>query len=354
MTTSVQAITSRLLSLTILFFVCASTACAENGFIRFLRGFDRWLEAGQRSGIDTLYQDVPKLNRQIYIGGYGYWQNYQMTMPFTVENLSSIVPGIRDDDRYEINAYSNQAELDIGIDWKGLALELPIPVFNNYLYSFGLAKNGSKWGFRFRYKNLKELNGRCNVGDQQVNNQTNKLRTFYAEGYYVLNSRKFSLSAGLFADMVQKRSAGSPLFYVNYYQSFYRVEKLFPATYDSFRTHQLSLGGGYAYNLSLLQGRLVFHGSLVPMVSVYSNMIHHAHFETEENKQQWADFYEAADVDRSLFRINVFARAAVNYSFDRYILSLLFNYRHFGYKNYKDLRIINQEADLQINFCRRF
>lgn len=331
-----------------------SAASAEDKFMRFLGWLDAWLEKGQRQGIDTNYIEVPKLNRQVYIGQYTYYQNYDMTMPFSIEDAQAIIPGIRNNDHYTIDAYTWQHEIELGIDWKGLALELPIPVRNKYLYSYGIAKNGSVWGARLRYKNLKSMDGHCNIGDQTIDKESNGVRTFFVEGYYVLFHKKFSLSAGLYADMVQKRSAGSPLFYANFYRSHYTISKTFPSNFDSFITKQVSVGAGYAYNLSLLQGNLVFHGSVVPMFSLYNNLIHETSLTSEENAEQWNDFYAAADQGHARFRVNVFTRFAVNYSFSRYIVTFLANYRNYGYKNKEDLRIKNQELDLQLNVCVRF
>lgn len=350
---SAHKLAPRLWLLFTLWIAGLSTASAEGGFLGALRRFDRWLEESQRAGIDTTYQDVPKLNRQVYLGTYNYWQNYQMTMPFEVENLASIIPGIRDNDRYMINAYAVQSEVDLGIDWKGLALELPIPIRNRYRLSLGLAKNGSVWGARVRYKRLHQMNGYCNVGDQSIS-ENNTLRIFYLEGYYVLNSRKFSLSAGLFADMVQKKSAGSPIIFANYYQSRYRVDKLFPAKKDIFKTQQISVGAGYAYNLSIRGGKVVVHGSLVPMFTAYSHLSHVTDIDVKDYPEKWTEFYDSAVNGHARICMNIFARFAINYSFDRYLVSFLAHYRHYGYSNDKHLRILNQEADAQLNFGVRF
>ena len=347
---------------------------AGGGFKRAWKKFDSWLESGMSSGIDTNYVQVPKLSRQVYLGGYAYWQSYQMDMPIQIEDASTIVPGLNDNDHYHLNAHTWQAEVDLGVDWKGLALEIPIPLRNKYLFSFGLAKNGSIWGARFRYKNLRRMDGSCNIGDLEIDSESNNIKTFYLEGYYVLWHKKFSLAAGLYADMIQLRSAGSPLLYANYYHSRYNVEKLFPANYDSFRTNQVSLGAGYAYNFALLRGRLVFHASVVPMFSVFNQMKHYVSYNNSifPNKEedaaaaaaaqaasgltpeQWDEFYNAAENGEARFRVNAFARFAVNYSFNRFIVSILGNYRSYGYSNDQNVSVRNQEADLQLNFCTRF
>lgn len=356
--------------------LCLTTlpATAGGGLKRAWQKFDAWLERGQRSGIDTTYVQVPTLNRQVYVGSYAYWQSYRMNMPFDVEDASDIVPGLNDRDHYRIDAHTWQAEVDLGIDWKGLALELPIPIRNKYLYSFGLAKNGNVWGARVRYKHLNKMDGNCNLGNLEIDKENNAINIFFLEAYYVLMHKKFSLAAGLYSDMIQLRSAGSPLIYTNYYHSRYTVEKLFPANYDSFRTNQVSIGAGYAYNLSLLRGRLVFHASLVPMFSIYNQLKHHAGYNenffptTEQSaataaaamaasglsEQQWNDFYNSADHGSARFRVNAFTRFAANYSFNRFVVTLLANYRTYGYSNDLDLRIRNQEADIQLNFCTRF
>lgn len=346
----------RLLFIAVL-LLSADVVVAGDGVTRFFRWVDRWLEDGQRAGVDTTYIDIPRLNHQIYMGTYRYWQNYKMYMPFYVENAAAIVPGLRDKDSYKINAYTNSGEFDIGIDWKGFAVEVPFSAFSNYLGSIGLAKTGNVWGFRFRYKYLKQMDGTNNVGDASIDDNNNALRILYGEGYYVFNSRRFSLAAGLYADMVQKHSAGSTLLYLNFYQSRYNVAKLFPANFDSFRTQQVSIGAGYAYNYSLLRGRLLFHGSLVPMFSVWNHLNHVAGIDADQNPdqwQQWADFYDAAHNGHARFRINAFARLAVNYSWRNYALSVFLNYRHYGYSNSRSLDILNRELDCQINVIQRF
>lgn len=371
---------------------------AEGGFWnrglgKLLLRVDQWMEDGQRSGIDTLYQDVPKLNHQVYLGGYAYWQNYQMHLPIYMSSaLREAFPKLPNWTHYDINAHTTQTELELGIDWKGLSIELPIPIRNNYNKSFGLAKNGSVWGFRIRYKEMKKMNGTRKfdadqhitdpgfpdggvldpegwLSDQAIEPDQHTVRMFYAEGYYVLNHRKFSLGAGLYADMIQKRSAGSMMVYGNYFRSRYNAEDLLASNYDSFQTQQVSLGLGYGYNWVFNKGKIVLHASAVPMISLYAHQKHTASFnnvvdpETGMTDEQLykslypaneTDFYEAADRSTSRFHLNAFARLAANYSFDRYILTFLLNYRHYGYSNTNDLRIRNQEADAQINFCVRF
>lgn len=361
----------------------------DHGFGKFLAKIDRMLEEGQLSGIDTAYQTIPKRNRQVYLGAYGYWQNYSNHIPFFFpERVNEQIPGLRDGAYYKINAHTHQIEMELGVDWKGFVLEIPIPIRNNYSASYGLAKNGSTWGFRLRYKSINSVSGSKRFGmqdalqefvqnhpdqkddiaelidyvkDERIESDKHHINIFFAEGYYVFSHRKFSLSAGLFADMVQKRSAGSLMVYANYYQSRYAVKDMLAAPLDVYRTQQASLGLGYGYNYSLFGGKLLFHVSAVPMLSVYSHLMHRAKFDSQEGWQQYLDFYgsdpkfyDPSDKGKSQFRINAFARFAANYSLGRYVLSLLVNYRYYGYSNTRHLHINNQEADAQINIGYRF
>lgn len=374
----------------LLLVVLPSTLSAQfwqKPFGRTLKKIDAWLEKGQRSGIDTTYQDIPKLNRQMYLGGYAYWQNYNMRLPLYMSSvIRNQIPEQPEWSNYRINAYTTQAELELGIDWKGLAIEIPIPLHNNFTASYGLAKNGSVWGFRLRYKHMETLKGRRSFdmpesfGSIQYDDDDTKLqeyinwlksnkidknqhdiRTFYAEGYYVLNHKKFSLSAGLYADMVQKKSAGSVLFYGNYFQSNYYASDVI-VDYNQFRTRQFSLGAGYGYNLSLLNGRLLFHASIVPLFSLYTELKHSYKFTNEAHREEYnrlfpsnePSLFDAVKSGDARIRVNAFGRFSANYSFDRYIITLLVNYRHYGYSNNKHLLIRNQDADVQANFCVRF
>lgn len=308
----------------------------DKGFGRALKAIDTYLEKSQREGIDTMYQDVQTLNHQVYIGGYGYWYNYQQN-------------------HLNINAHGIYTEGELGLTWKGLTLEVPIPYLSDFWPRFGLAKNGSTWGFRLRYRQMQPKDPKQQEGAPQPGStpgsrsnfldpflippQGQSITMFFAEGYYGFNHKRFSLGAGLYSDMLQKRSAGSMLLYTNYYHTHYHADSIATLPSLSLRTQQVSLGLGYGYNLSLMQGRLVFHSSVVPMLSFYS-------------------FLSSSDPSipsgTGKFRINSFFRFAANYSFDRYIISGLLNYRHFAFSNNVDMLIRNQDADAQINFCVRF
>lgn len=360
----------------------------DHGFGKFLKSADEMLDRWQDEGVDTNYIRKPKLSRMVYLGYYGYYQQHDMTFPVLVNDadipLTQYMPPNFDEKKYmKADMHTYQAELELGIDWRGISIELPIPIRNRYSMSFGLAKNGSVWGARIRYKSLKNMEGVLddsynqtmtqwmrNVEDRTATPATTAestipegkidLKIFYVEGYYVFNNKRFSLAAGAYGDMVQKRSAGSLFVMANYYQSQFGANNLFNHDRDIFRNRKLSLGAGYGYNWAINGGKLCIHMSIIPMVSLWNQMVNknEDYSQIEDERQSWANYdahyYDAVDNGHSRFVFNYFGRLAVSYSFDRYLINFLTNYRQYLYRNNADTRINNREADAQINFGMRF
>lgn len=361
----------------------------DHGFGKFLKSADEMLDRWQDEGVDTNYIRKPKLSRMVYLGYYGYYQQHDMTFPVLVNDADIpldhqyMPPNLAEHKYMMADMGTYQSEFELGIDWRGIAIELPIPIRNRYSMSFGLAKNGSVWGARIRYKSLKNMEGVLddsynqtmtqwmrNVEDRTATPATTAestipegkidLKIFYVEGYYVFNNKRFSLAAGAYGDMVQKRSAGSLFVMANYYQSQFGANNLFNHDRDIFRNRKLSLGAGYGYNWAINGGKLCIHMSIIPMVSLWNQMVNknEDYSQIEDERQSWANYdahyYDAIDNGHSRFVFNYFGRLAVSYSFDRYLINFLTNYRQYLYRNNADTRINNREADAQINFGMRF
>lgn len=361
----------------------------DHGFGKFLKSADEMLDRWQDEGVDTNYIRKPKLSRMVYLGYYGYYQQHDMTFPVLVNDADIpldhqyMPPNLAEHKYMMADMGTYQSEFELGIDWRGIAIELPIPIRNRYSMSFGLAKNGSVWGARIRYKSLKNMEGVLddsynqtmtqwmrNVEDRTATPATTAesiipegkidLKIFYVEGYYVFNNKRFSLAAGAYGDMVQKRSAGSLFVMANYYQSQFGANNLFNHDRDIFRNRKLSLGAGYGYNWAINGGKLCIHMSIIPMVSLWNQMVNknEDYSQIEDERQSWANYdahyYDAVDNGHSRFVFNYFGRLAVSYSFDRYLINFLTNYRQYLYRNNADSRINNREADAQINFGMRF
>lgn len=357
----------------------------DHGIGKFLKSADDMLDRWQEEGVDTNYIRKPKLSRMVYLGYYGYFQQHDMTFPVLVNNADIpldgqyMPPNMSEKKYMATDMHTYQTEFELGIDWRGISLELPIPIRNRYSMSFGLAKNGSVWGARIRYKSLKNMEGvlddAFNQGMSQwkrnVDNQANDpavtsestipagkmdLKIFYVEGYYVFNHKRFSLAAGAYGDMVQKRSAGSLFVMGNYYQSTFGANTLFNHERDEFRNWKLSFGPGYGYNWSINEGKVCIHMSVIPMISIFNHLVHK--YDDSSERLRWSNYdthyYDAVDNGKSRFVFNYFGRFAVSYSFDRFLLNFLVNYRQYLYRNNADTEINNRDLDAQVNIGMRF
>ena len=399
-----------ILSIVILGSMCASAqekrTFWDHGLGKFLKSADEMLDRWQEEGVDTNYIRKPKLSRMVYLGYYGYFQQHDITFPVLVKDTDIpfteyMPPNFAEKKYMKADMHTYQSEIELGIDWRGISIELPIPIRNRYSKSFGLAKNGSVWGARIRYKSLNNMEGILDdaynqATKQWIRNFVNEthdpaitsestipagqidLKIFYVEGYYVFNNRRFSLAAGAYGDMVQKRSAGSVFVMGNYYQSRFGANNLFNYERDIFFNKKVSLGAGYGYNWAINGGKVCVHVSVIPMISIWNQLYHHgedysdpyAYAGEDENdpikranlieteRQLWSDYdahyYDAVDNGRSRFMFNCYGRVAVSYSFDRYLLNFLANYRQYLYRNNAGTKINNREADLQVNFGMRF
>ena len=399
-----------ILSIVFLGSLCASAqekrTFWDHGLGKFLKSADEMLDRWQEEGVDTNYIRKPKLSRMVYLGYYGYFQQHDITFPVLVKDTDIpfteyMPPNFAEKKYMKADMHTYQSEIELGIDWRGISIELPIPIRNRYSKSFGLAKNGSVWGARIRYKSLNNMEGILDdaynqATKQWIRNFVNEthdpaitsestipagqidLKIFYVEGYYVFNNRRFSLAAGAYGDMVQKRSAGSVFVMGNYYQSRFGANNLFNYERDIFFNKKVSLGAGYGYNWAINGGKLCVHVSVIPMISIWNQLYHHgedysdpyAYAGEDENdpikranlieteRQLWSDYdahyYDAVDNGRSRFMFNCYGRVAVSYSFDRYLLNFLANYRQYLYRNNAGTKINNREADVQVNFGMRF
>lgn len=378
----------------------------NHGIGKVLKSADDLINRWQDEGVDTNYICKQKLDRMVYLGYYGYFQQHDMTFPILVNdddvpyNPQFMPPNIEQNKYVKADMHTYQSEVELGIDWRGVAIEIPIPIRSRYSLSLGLAKTGSVWGARVRYKSISRMEGLladsynqalAQWKDNETTGEANPvvpensliqsgrlgLKIFYAEAYYVFNNKRFSLAASVYGDMVQKRSAGGIFVMANYYQSRFASSQLFNSDRDTFRNWKISVGPGYGYNWSLLDGRMCLHASFIPMISIKNHLVHKNynysdHYANADmsaapslstaqitsEREKWANYdehyYRAVDDGRSRFVFNCFARLALSYSYDRYLFNFLANYRQYLYRNNANTKINNREAEAQINIGYRF
>lgn len=383
----------------------------DHGIGKLLKSADDYVRQREQRGFDTNYVKVPEQDKMVFIGTNMVNQQYDVHIPISV--LPGDFPGFMQ--RYlpsnisdlmytEPRFRATKVGVQLGINWRGISVAVPLPLSSSYSKAYSLASNGRTWGFRVNYRTVKNVTGTImdpfeqtgrsiaekmladyesggELGEDHepffpkehdIEDGSMDLRTLYAETYYVFNNRKFSIAAGLSGNKMQKRSAGSFIAMMNYFQSSLGCNNMLAAERDVLRNQIFSAGIGYGYNLSLLKGRICLHASVIPMLSVYNRITHELTNPEEEIKDDNYDsefeemmaemfkpyhlhFYDAIDNHRySQLKLNGFARVSVNYFFDRYLLSVLLHYRRNMFGNSSGLTMDNQDADLRIRLGYRF
>ena len=105
-----------------------------------------------------------------------------------------------------------------------------------------------------------------------------RVRALTLDGYYLFNGKRFSYAAAYDQSVVQKRSAGSLMAGAMYYHSTVAYDEGRDAEFIMYmndigrmKQYQLSLGGGYAYNLVPCKGLLVSAMGMV-MLTAYNRL----------------------------------------------------------------------------------
>lgn len=398
---------------------CSLTCTAQeqdgfwnHGVGKLLKTADGIVKSMEHRGFDTAYVKVPERDRMFFIGTNVWRQNYDLHIPVSLQAddyplfVQGYLPSNLSELMYvEPRFRATKVGVTAGVNWRGVSIQLPLPVSNSYSRSYVLATNGSRFGFRLMYRTVDNVTGMMSnpfgdlnahiintlmddvakygelrehhepyyAKDHAIEDGSMNLRNFYAETYYVFNSRRFSLAAAQTGSKMQMRSAGSLLAMANYFQVRLGCNDLLNYKSDVFRNDIVSLGLGYGYNLSLLKGRLCLHGSFIPMLSLYNHLTHKgvdgtiAIDDIDEEQRELAEaliqmldnyrshFYNAVDFDSSSrFNVSGNARFAINYFFDRYMVRLLLTYRTNIFHNSYDMTMKNGEANLRVALGYRF
>ena len=176
-----------------------------------------------------------------------------------------------------------------------------------------LAINANAWGVEFRKYINDDFNGTARLkGGSSIDISSGdiEVESRYLRAYHTFNARRYSTTAALDHRCIQRRSAGSVLFYTDFARhalSFSNVA--IPAAYsdgiEKITYTSAALGLGYGYNLAFFDGRLLFHAMAVPMFAVI--------FDEAFSR------YDVLETDRGTrFRMGLIARLAANYRINDY------------------------------------
>ena len=375
----------------------------------FIKKTEKTILKIKKTKVDTDYVDVPERDFMLTLKFREAFQTYDMEFPILLSEMElpdpypMILPSNTPNNRFiQTNLNTVKSSAQIGFDWHGLAISIPLPINNSFAKAYSIATNGSKFGFTVRYRTVDEPEGTVNNAFLQaceevegrvieLNERHDRglpltenhdpvfsqksdvipenwdLRTVYADAYYVFNNKRFSMPAARTGRLIQKRSAGSLFVMANFNQSRLHMYRMLNYTEEIFRHDQFSIGAGYGYNWAINNGKLLFSISVIPMFSLVNRETHScwddpddAYMKTNpEDVDLWdaydKHFYDASTYGRdSRFTVNGFVRGGINYHIGRSLLNLSCDYRQYMFRSCTGMEITNREIDLTLKYGYRF
>lgn len=180
-----------------------------------------------------------------------------------------------------------------------------------------------------------------------------RIRSFFLDGYYMFNSKRFSYSAAYDQSLIQRRSAGSFMAGLMYYHTRVAFDDdacwpmvLLMKSIGKLKFTQANIGAGYAYNWVPARGWLV-SAQVMPMITFYNRssltyydiLDEHGHsiFQEEESDIDWNGNFTVVenneDTTGNRVSWNFDARLSLVYNWSNCYLRVYGHYNRFRYKN---------------------
>jgi len=263
---------------------------------RTTRNIQQRLDSALFRRVDTTYIEVPK-------------KPWRVILRPKVNQIDTRMSATMDDDM--IAKMGNDWEMDltgVNVDWL-LKLEQPmstsVGVWVGYRglgigYSqsltkhsgqyFTLSSTGASYGVTLSVRNFEtdDLSAKVNIsyiGDNYTQTDDNyisyapiKVTTLFLDGYYVFNGKRYSQASAYNQSVIQRRSAGSFLLGLSWYQSSIDFSNklngdiIFASNnIGKIKVHQGNIGVGYGYNWVPARNWL-FNIMVMPTVAFYNRV----------------------------------------------------------------------------------
>lgn len=207
---------------------------------------------------------------------------------------------------------------------------------------------GNAFGGEIIYHKAQSFSGEYNDDDtpEEIDLGAIRQRYLFINGYYVLNHKQFSFPAAFYQQTIQKRSCGSLIFGINYYNGRLKIKdtELHPIARHGIRgiyTHYGGLCAGYAHNW-VPHRRWILHLSALPtMICWRDNYILYQQTGKEKISRRPLDLF-------------LLTRFAASYSWRRYFtgFNLVYTLSELGSESKLDLE--NHEIKCKIFIGVRF
>lgn len=237
----------------------------EKGLIAW---FQRWRDDSLIGGRDTAYVSVPEKKWMVTTGLKSTQNEFQLYWPSQTD-----IDGKSDsEDLFGMRNYifKHQTKptlgISIGLSYKGFGLTVSPKIINNNDrkgLDLGLGLTGTTFGGDVGVRAL---------FDSDSKNNLFLLLTGSLSAYYVLNNRKFNMTAAFSQSVMQKKSAGSVIFATML--DFASLTAISLSSEDehyngNYGVHgNWAIGAGYGYNFVFAQSHCLVHASYIPMYMV--------------------------------------------------------------------------------------
>ena len=185
--------------------------------------------------------------------------------------------------------------------------------------------------------------------DDDITENPGQIRSFLLDAFYAFNRRTFAYSAAYRGNLFQKRSAGSWMFGSKVILGEYRIdpeEEVAQWVNGQARqtTAQVSLGGGYSYNLVPFHRQpyaerdkglrnLTINLTFLPMVTFFNQFTSTAYHDREGDVYTHID----KDVRNGRLQVNYVARIGIGYSYNLFSVNLSASNNDYSYQGISSL-----------------
>ena len=330
----------RLLFVIIINIVFFKALSAQNESQSFWKNLDTRFGLSSVKKIDTNYYTIAKNGWMINLNNNfaGFLFRSQMNDVPVYGNT-------------KMNLHSNfNYQLSSTFGYRNLILGYSVANITGETKDFTLSLSSNAWGLEFRRLETDDMTGEIETSylseRLDVSKGDVKVKMQYLRAYHVFNNKKYSTAAAIDERCIQKKAAGSLLFYTNYAQN--TVTFLNDGIVKRFNGikiteySQAELGLGYGYNYPLMQSKLLFHAMAIPMFVVL-----HSDYITDNSLQEIHT--------KNKYFMNFMGRFTINYRINAHFglcFSAFYNTNRFTGEN--NLKIRLNDYLIKTSLCFRF
>lgn len=262
----------RILFFITLAFICFSIPTVlhaqETWLEKNLNAIGKFLDHRATFGVDTMFLEPPK---------YGWMVS--LSNAFAGINTSVTGQNIPTYNDIDINMRSGlNGQTAIAVGYRALSVKYSLKFSKGYYRDLNISLLTNGIGVELRSHATEGLHGTLDAtatpNVMHVKRGDTKLHATIINGYYVLNSKRYSLPAAMGNGVVQKRSSGSITAYGVVLNARLEAQNTtllqVLGGMKKIDFYQAAVGIGYGYNYTPNQGKLLIHGSAAPLVVFFN------------------------------------------------------------------------------------